>query len=116
MKAKREGSDVRLSGRYGEVYGFHCPYGAGKNTMIRMALRLTRPTSDDVGLFANEVTDCDALGRLGSLVDGDTFFRILSGRDNLRVPVRTRGIHCRRIEKVAQRVDLSRDAKRKFKG
>ena len=81
-----------------------------------MPLRLIRPTSGDVRLFGNGVTDRDALGGMGSLVDGDTFFRILSGRDNLRVLMRTRGIDGRRIAEVAQRVDLSRDAKRKFKG
>ena len=62
------------------------------------------------------MTDRDALGRVGSLVDGGTFYPFLSGRDNLRVLARTRGIDGRRIEEVLERVDLTRDAKRKFKG
>ena len=67
-------------------------------------------------LFGNGVTDRDALGGMGSLVDGGTFYPILSGRDNFRVLARTRRIDGRRIEEVVQRVDLSRDAKRKFNG
>lgn len=114
-KAKRAVSDVTLSVRCGEVYGFLGPNGAGKSTTIRMALGLIRPTSGEVRLFGSQVTDRDALGRVGSLVDGGTFYPFLSGRDNLRVLARTRGIDGRRIEEVLERVDLTRDAKRKFK-
>lgn len=115
-KAKRAVSDVSLSVRSGEVYGFLGPNGAGKSTTIRMALGLIRPTSGDVRLFGSQVTDRHALGRVGSLVDGGTFYPFLSGRDNLRVLARTRGIEGKRIEEVLDRVDLTRDAKRKFKG
>lgn len=115
-KAKRAVSDVSLSVRSGEVYGFLGPNGAGKSTTIRMALGLIRPTSGDVRLFGSQVTDRDALGRVGSLVDGGTFYPFLSGRDNLRVLARTQGIEGKRIEEVLDRVDLTRDAKRKFKG
>lgn len=115
-KAKRAVSDVSLSVRCGEVYGFLGPNGAGKSTTIRMALGLIRPTAGDVRLFGKRVTDRDALSRVGSLVDGGTFYPFLSGYDNLRVLARTRGIDEGRIGKVLDRADLTRDAKRKFKG
>ena len=102
-KAKRTVSDVTLSVCCGEVYGFLGPNGAGKSTTIRMALGLIRRTSGEVRLFGSQVTDRDALGRVGSLVDGGTFYPILSGRDNFRVLMRTRGIDGRRIEEVAHR-------------
>ena len=115
-KAKRAVSDVTLSVRCGEVYGFLGPNGAGKSTTIRMALGLIRPTSGEVRLFGRTVTERAALSRVGSLVDGGTFYPFLSGRDNLRVLARTRGCDDRRIDTVLERVDLARDGKRKFKG
>ena len=81
-----------------------------------MALGLIRPTSGEVGLFGSQVTDRDALSPAGSLVDGGTFYPFQSGRDNLRVLARTRGIDGRRIEEMLERVDLSCAEKREFKG
>jgi ABC-2 type transport system ATP-binding protein len=114
--AKRAVDDVSLSVRHGEVYGFLGPNGAGKSTTIRMALGLIRPTDGDVQLFGRPVSDRAALRRVGSLVDGGTFYPFLSGRDNLRVLARTQGSDGARIEAVLDRVDLARDAKRKVKG
>ncbi len=115
-KAKRAVDDVSLTVRRGEVYGFLGPNGAGKSTTIRMALGLIRPTDGDVRIFGQAVTDSAVLRRVGSLVDGGTFYPFLSGRDNLRVLARTQGHDGVRIEAVLDRVDLARDAHRKVKG
>ncbi|MEP9361039.1 ABC transporter ATP-binding protein [Sphingomonas sp. KR3-1] len=113
--AKRAVSDVSLSVRKGEVYGFLGPNGAGKSTTIRMALSLIRPSDGEVLLFGEPVS-ARALRRVGALVDGGTFYPFLSGRDNLRVLAKTQGSDGSRIEAVLERVDLARDAKRKVKG
>ena len=115
-RAKRAVSDVSLSVLRGEVYGFLGPNGAGKSTTIRMALGLIRPTGGEVRLFGRPVSDRQALRRVGSLVDGGTFYPFLSGRDNLRVLARTQGSDGARIEQVLERVDLAGDARRKVKG
>jgi len=114
--AKRAVDDVSLSVRCGEVYGFLGPNGAGKSTTIRMALGLIRPTSGDALLFGRPVADRTMLSRVGSLVDGGTFYPFLSGRDNLRVLARTQGNHAADIDGVLARVDLANDAGRKVKG
>ncbi|WP_218943172.1 ABC transporter ATP-binding protein [Sphingomonas sp. R-74633] len=113
--AKRAVDDVSLSVRSGEVYGFLGPNGAGKSTTIRMALGLIRPSDGEVLLYGEPVS-AKALRRVGSLVDGGTFYPFLSGRDNLRVLARTQGSDGSRIDAVLERVDLARDAKRKVKG
>jgi ABC-2 type transport system ATP-binding protein len=113
---KRAVDDVSLTVRGGEVYGFLGPNGAGKSTTIRMALGLIRPTDGEALLFGRPVSDKQVLRRVGSLVDGGTFYPFLSGRDNLRVLARTQGHEGARIEAVLDRVDLARDAKRKVKG
>ncbi|WP_404338607.1 ABC transporter ATP-binding protein [Sphingomonas sp. MMS12-HWE2-04] len=113
--AKRAVDDVSLSVHGGEVYGFLGPNGAGKSTTIRMALGLIRPSGGEVLLFGKPVSDKQALRRVGSLVDGGTFYPFLSGRDNLRVLARTQGSDGARIDAVLERVELTRDAKRKVK-
>jgi ABC-2 type transport system ATP-binding protein len=115
-RAKRAVDDVSLSVQSGEVYGFLGPNGAGKSTTIRMALGLIRPSDGDVLLYGKPVSDQQALRRVGSLVDGGTFYPFLSGRDNLRVLARTQGSDGSRIDAVLERVDLTRDARRKVKG
>jgi ABC-2 type transport system ATP-binding protein len=114
--AKRAVNGISLSVRRGEVYGFLGPNGAGKSTTIRMALGLISPTAGDALLFGRPVADRTALARVGSLVDGGTFYPFLSGRDNLRVLARTQGNKAVDIDGVLARVELSQDAGRKVKG
>ena len=42
-----------------------------------MAPGLIRPTAGDVRVFGKQVTDRDALSRVGTLVDGGTFQAVL---------------------------------------
>lgn len=114
--AKRAVDGISLSVRCGEVYGFLGPNGAGKSTTIRMVLGLIRPTHGDALIFGRSVADRTALARVGSLVDGGTFYPFLSGYDNLRVLARTQGNHAADIDGVLARVELARDAGRKVKG
>ena len=114
-KAKRAVSDVSLNVRRGEVFGFLGPNGAGKSTTIRMVLGLIAPSDGSAWIFGQDVTDPAAAHRVGSLVDGGTFYPFLSGRDNLRVLARTRSVSADRIDAVLDRVELTRDAGRKVK-
>lgn len=114
-KAKRAVNDISLSVRCGEVYGFLGPNGAGKSTTIRMALGLIAPSEGSVRIFGRAITDREALSRVGSLVDGGTFYPFLSGFENLRVLAKTRGIGAGGIDAVLERVELQNDAKRKVK-
>jgi ABC-2 type transport system ATP-binding protein len=114
--AKHAVADVSLIVRAGEVYGFLGPNGAGKSTTIRMALGLIRPSSGQIVLFGDEAPHRKSLARVGSLVDGGAFYPFLTGRDNLRVLARTRGIDGERIEALLEEVELAKDADRKVKG
>ena len=116
VRAKRAVEGISLTVRGGEVYGFLGPNGAGKSTTIRMALGLIGPTNGEALLFGRPVADRTGLARTGSLVDGGTFYPFLSGRDNLRVLARTQSNRTADIEGVLERVELAKDAGRKFKG
>lgn len=107
--------DMSLTVSPGDVYGFLGPNGAGKSTTIRMMLGLIRPSSGNVLLFGEDVRHREALHRVGSLVDGGTFYPFLSGRQNLEVLARTQGHRGERIEPLLERVGLGLDVHRKVK-
>ncbi|GAC1617857.1 MAG: ABC transporter ATP-binding protein [Ktedonobacteraceae bacterium] len=94
----------------GEVFGFLGPNGAGKTTTIRMLLNLIKPTSGEVKLFGETLTQRNAgrlLPNVGALIEQPSFQSYLSGRDNLiAVGGYTGGIGQQRIDEVLQIVGL----------
>ena len=74
------------------MYGFLGPNGAGKTTTLRMILGLIRPTSGSAVVLGKPAGDPEAIARVGALVEGPGFYPYLSGRDNLRVMARYRGL------------------------
>ncbi|MEZ0577974.1 ATP-binding cassette domain-containing protein [Nocardioides sp. MH1] len=98
---------VSMTVRRGEVYGFLGPNGAGKTTTLRMLLGLVRPSSGT----ATVATD-----RVGALIEGPGFHPYLSGRDNLRVLARARGLAGTEVARALERVDLSNRADDRYKG
>ena len=104
-----------LTVRRGEVYGFLGPNGAGKTTTLRMLLGLVRPTSGGATVHGLPPGDPVAVARTGSLVEGPGFYPYLSGRENLRVLARYRGLDHREVDRVLDRVDLTERAGDRFK-
>ncbi|MCG8151324.1 ATP-binding cassette domain-containing protein [Pimelobacter simplex] len=97
---------VTMTVRRGEEYGFLGPNGAGKTTTLRMLLGLIRPTSGTA--YADP--------SVGALIEGPGFHPYLSGRANLRVLARHRGLTDAEVERVLGRVDLAGRGDDKFKG
>ncbi|MBF6236233.1 ABC transporter ATP-binding protein [Nocardia otitidiscaviarum] len=83
---------VDMSVRRGEIYGFLGPNGAGKTTTLRMLVGLIRPTDGTATVLGRAPGDPAALHRMGVLIEGPGFYPYLSGRDNLRVLARYRGV------------------------
>ena len=106
---------VDISVRRGEVYGFLGPNGAGKTTTLRMLLGLVRPTSGRATVHGLPPGDPTAVARTGSLVEGPGFYPYLSGRENLRVLARYRGLGDRVVDRVLERVDLTERGGDRFK-
>ncbi|TDC50840.1 ATP-binding cassette domain-containing protein [Jiangella ureilytica] len=100
-------SDVSLTVRSGEVYGFLGPNGAGKTTTLRMLLGLVRPTSGTATILGHAPGETGATSRIGALVEGPGFYPYLSGRDNLRVMARYQGVSDRAADEALARVDLA---------
>jgi ABC-2 type transport system ATP-binding protein len=106
---------VDLSVRRGEVYGFLGPNGAGKTTTLRMLLGLVTPTAGRATVHGLAPGDPAAVARTGSLVEGPGFYPYLSGRENLRVLARYRGLGDGEVDRVLERVDLTGRAGDRFK-
>ncbi len=98
---------VTIGVRRGEVYGFLGPNGAGKTTTLRMLLGLVRPTSGTASVLGRPPGSADALRRVGALIEGPGFYPYLSGRHNLRVLARYRGLDDRAADLALDRVDLA---------
>jgi ABC-2 type transport system ATP-binding protein len=118
---KRYGSRTAVDGvtlavRRGEVYGFLGPNGAGKTTTLRMVLGLVRPTAGTATVLGAAPGSPAALRRTGALVEGPGFYPYLSGRTNLRILARYRGLPDRAADEALARVDLADRGGDRFRG
>ncbi|MFE3100630.1 ABC transporter ATP-binding protein [Nocardia tengchongensis] len=98
---------VGMTVHRGEIYGFLGPNGAGKTTTLRMLTGLIRPSSGSATVLGRAPGDPDALRRMGVLIEGPGFYPYLSGRDNLRVLARYRGVGDDAVADALDRVALS---------
>jgi ABC-type multidrug transport system ATPase subunit len=107
--------EVSMTVRRGEVYGFLGPNGAGKTTTLRMMLGLVRPTAGSVSVLGRPAGRPEVTARVGSLVEGPGFYPYLSGRDNLLVMARYRGLSESVVDEALDRVDLADRGDDRFK-
>ncbi|TME46797.1 MAG: ABC transporter ATP-binding protein [Chloroflexi bacterium] len=108
-------SDLNLSVRTGEVYGFLGPNGAGKTTTLRMLSGLLHPTSGTAVVAGASPGSPLSLTRMGAMVETPAFYPYLSGLDNLRVVARYGGVPASRIDPALEQVDMEDRARHKFK-
>jgi ABC-2 type transport system ATP-binding protein len=108
--------DVSITVRQGDVFGFLGPNGSGKTTTVAMILSLIEPTAGNVELFGQTTREgrYRSLHRVGSIIESPAFYPFLSGRDNLRVVARLRGVPMARVGEVLDQVFLADRADRKY--
>ncbi|MFG1797028.1 ABC transporter ATP-binding protein [Nocardia sp. NPDC049149] len=117
---KRYGANTAVDGvsmrvAAGEIYGFLGPNGAGKTTTLRMLVGLIRPSAGSATVAGHVPGDPDVVRKLGVLIEGPGFYPYLSGRDNLRVLAKYRGIGRTDVEDALDRVGLAARADDKFR-
>ncbi|GAB2949822.1 ABC transporter ATP-binding protein [Hymenobacter coalescens] len=98
----------------GSIYGFLGPNGAGKSTTLRLLLGLLPAPAGSVRLFGHDLSRqrLTALSRVGALIEMPSLYDHLSGRDNLEVTRRLRGLPHSRTAEVLAVVGLTADAGR----
>lgn len=88
-------SSVSISIRQGEIYGMLGPNGAGKTTVMKMMTNLIRPTSGEIELFGELLTEKSyrQLGRMGTIIENPVFYEKLSVWDNMDLHCEYMGYH-----------------------
>jgi ABC-type multidrug transport system ATPase subunit len=112
---RRAVDSVSMTVRAGDVYGFLGPNGAGKTTTLRMCLGLVHPTSGSASVLGLPAGHADVTARTGALIEGPGFYPYLSGRANLQVLARYRGLPDSTVDAALARVDLGDRGGDRFK-
>jgi ABC-2 type transport system ATP-binding protein len=101
----------------GGVHGFLGPNGSGKTTTIRMLLGLARATKGSMKLFGTDVPHGlpAVIDRVGAVVESPKFSPNFTGRQNLQLLARTRGIETERIDHALATVSLAARDRDRYK-
>ncbi|KEK26444.1 ABC transporter ATP-binding protein [Bacillus gaemokensis] len=85
LQGKEVVSGVNMHVKKGEIYGFLGPNGAGKTTIMKMITNLIKPTSGDIEIFGERLTDTsyDVLKRMGTIIEYPIFYDKLTAKENL---------------------------------
>jgi ABC-2 type transport system ATP-binding protein len=86
----------------GSIFGFLGPNGAGKTTVIRMLLGLLQPVSGEIRLFDRPLRGAlpNVLRRIGSLIEQPSLYEHLTGRENLEIARRLKGLERRDADRA----------------
>jgi ABC-2 type transport system ATP-binding protein len=99
----------------GSVYGFVGPNGAGKTTTMRLLMGLLHPERGSVHLLGRSLASDrrHLMGKIGIFIEGPALYDHLSGRGNLELTRRLRGLPATETDRVLELVDMTGDANRK---
>lgn len=80
-------SAVNMNVKKGEIYEFLGPNGAGKTTVMKMLTNLTKPTSGDVEILGEKLTDksYELLKRMGTIIEYPIFYEKLTASETLEL-------------------------------
>ena len=102
-------SNVNMNIKKGEIYGFLGPNGAGKTTLMKMMTNLVKPSSGEIEIFGEKLTDTsyEVLKRLGTIIEYPIFYEKLTGRENLELHCEYMGYYDKKaIDKALELVNL----------
>ena len=113
-------TNLTVSVRRGEVFGFLGPNGAGKTTSIKMLLGLVRPTDGEGRVLGAPLGQVAVRSKIGFLPEHFRFQDWLTGREFLRVHGRLYALRGpvleSRIETLLARMDLVDAGNRELRG
>ncbi|MFG6115737.1 ABC transporter ATP-binding protein [Halobacillus sp. MO56] len=87
VKGRELVSEINIHIEKGEIYGFLGRNGAGKTTIMKMLTGLTRPSTGEILLFGQRLTEKakSVLVRVGSIIEYPVFFEHLTAMENLKL-------------------------------
>ena len=107
-------TNLNLTVKEGEFFGFIGPNGAGKSTTIRTLLGLISPTSGNAQVFGNDIVkDKEAILReVGYLPSEAVFYPGMKVRDILKLSADMRKKNCsHEAKKLCERLELDTSRK-----
>ncbi|SFJ28090.1 MULTISPECIES: ABC transporter ATP-binding protein [unclassified Bacillus (in: firmicutes)] len=102
-------SNVNMHVKQGEIYGFLGPNGAGKTTIMKMITNLIKPTSGEIEIFGEKLTDTsyEVLKRMGTIIEYPIFYEKLTARENLYLHCEYMGFYDKKaIDRALDLVNL----------
>lgn len=109
--------NLNMHVKKGQIYGLLGRNGAGKTTVMKMLLSLTKPTSGEVQIFGKSMqgNEKNILPRIGCLIEAPGFYPNLTGTENLKIFARLRGVSKRSaVRDALEVVGLPYDDKKLF--
>jgi len=93
----------------GQIFGSLGPNGSGKTTTIGMLLGILSPTSGSFSIFGNSNKNklVAARRRIGAILEQPNFYPYLSGRQNLKLVARVKGVASEAVGRSLERVSLT---------
>lgn len=111
--------NINMTVKKGSIYGLVGKNGAGKTTIVRMALSLANITAGEIELF-NKTTEREKViqhSRIGAMIETPAFFPGLTAKQNLEYYRIQRGIADKSsVDEALKLVGLSDAGRKKFKG
>ena len=100
-------SNLSLTVRRGEVFGFLGPNGAGKSTSIKMLLGLVKPSSGQAFVLGAPSSDVEVRRKIGFLPEDFRFYSWLTATELLQLHGRLFGMAAVRLrERVPELLEL----------
>lgn len=102
-------SNINLSLKPGEVFGFLGPNGSGKTTTIKLILGLLNIEEGEIKICGHDVQKDfeSAIVNVGGIIENPEMYKYLTGRENLVQYMRMYdGIDPKRIDEVVKTVHL----------
>ncbi|WP_059170244.1 ATP-binding cassette domain-containing protein [Bacillus sp. FJAT-27445] len=86
-KGKELVTNINLQIHKGEIYGLLGQNGAGKTTIMKMLTGILKPTSGEIEIFGQKLTESSKfmLKRVGSIIEYPIFFEHLTAIENLKL-------------------------------
>lgn len=99
----------------GNVYGLLGPNGSGKSTTLGMILGVVNNTSGSYHWFEGNLSNQQALKRIGAIIERPNFYPYMSAYENLNLVCKIKEISPKSIENKLKLVGLWEFKDRKFK-